>query len=134
MIPFKEAKPGNWVLVNDDGVQEQGAISNVNMDSGQIGVTVTGGNNAYFTPNDVFPLPLTDSLLVNNLRFEKEIMPEGYVKYKHGPFRLVIEKPDDFSHSKIWYREDKREITYPLATHQLQNHYLDMTKVALTES
>lgn len=134
MIPFKDLKPGNWVLVNDDGQQEQGEVSGLNPDEGQIGVTVTGGNNAYFFPKDVFPLPLSDDLLINDLRFTKEILPEGYVKYLHGPFRLVIETPGDFSHSKIWYREDKRQITYPLYVHQLQNHYLEMTKVELTES
>lgn len=109
-------------------------MTGFNKDTGQIGITIHGGNEAYFYPKDVFPLPLTDGLLVNNLRFEKEILPEGYVKYMHGPFRLVIETPGDFSHSKIWYREDKRQITYPLNVHQLQNHYLDMTKVGLTES
>jgi hypothetical protein len=134
MIPFKDVKTGNWVLVNDEGQQEQGVVSGLNADEGQIGVTVAGGNEAYFEVKDVFPIPLTDGLLLNDLGFQKEILPEGYVKYMHGPFRLVIEKPGDFSHSKIWYREDKRQITYPLHVHQLQNHYLEMTKVELTES
>lgn len=134
MIPFKDVKVGNWVLVDDDGQLEQGEVSGLNADEGQIGVTVTGGNNAYFTPDNVFPVPLSDDLLITDLKFQKETTPEGYVKYLHGPFRLLIETPGDFSHSKIWYREDKRQITYPLNVHQLQNHYLEMTKVELTES
>ena len=71
---------------------------------------------------------------MTQLKFEKETTPEGFIKYKHGPFRVVIERPDDFSHSRIWYREDKRQIGYALMVHQLQNHYRQMTNVELTES
>jgi hypothetical protein len=133
MIAFNEAKAGDWVRVNYEGQVQDGEITEVNMDEGQVGVETASGMVAYFAPEDVTGVPVDDEQLAR-LRFEKETTDEGYVKYKHGPFRLLIEKADDFSHSKLWYREDIRQITYPLYVHQLQNFYRSMTKVELTES
>jgi hypothetical protein len=133
MLPFSEAKRGDWVRINFDGEIQDGEIVNVNLDEGQIGVQTTSGNTIFCTQEQVNGIPLDDEQL-KRLRFEREVMPEGFIKYKHGPFRLVIERPGDFTHSKIWYREDKRQINYPLMVHQLQNHYRSMTNVELTAS
>lgn len=133
MIPFSEAKRGDWVRVNYDGQLQDGEVVNVNLDEGQIGVKTTSGMLVYFGQEDLSGIPLDDEQL-KKLRFEREVMEEGFIKYKHGPFRMVIERPGDFSHSRIWYRDEKRQINYPLAVHQLQNHYRSMTNVELTES
>ena len=133
MLPFNEAKRGDWVRINYDGEIQDGEITTVNLDEGQIGVQTDGGNTVYCSQEEVFGVPLDDEQL-KKLRFESEVMPEGFVKYKHGPFRLVIERPGDFSRSKIWYREDRRQINEPRVVHQLQNHYRNMTNVELTES
>ena len=133
MIPFRDIKPGDWVRVNNEGNLENGEVTNVNLDEGQIGVRLPSDMVVYFEPADVSGIPLDDEQLLK-LRFEKEETSEGYIKYKHGPFRLLIEKPNDFTHSKLWYREDKRQIIYPLMVHQLQNHYREMVNVELTES
>lgn len=133
MIPFRDMKPGDWVRVNNEGQMQDGKITHINMDEGQIGVRTPSDMIVYFEPSKVSGIPLDEEQL-QKLQFEKEIMEEGFVKYKHGPFRLVIEKPGDFTHSKIWYREDKRQITYPLMVHQLQNHYREMTNVELSET
>ena len=66
------------------------------------------------------------------LNFAKEVMPDGVVKYKKGSFRLVIPKETDFSSMEIWYREDHRDNPNAHYIHQLQNQYLQMTKVHLT--
>ena len=133
MIAFNEAKRGDWVLVNNDGQSRSGEIVDINMDEGQVGVEMDSGMTVYFAPEDVTGILVDDEQLMK-LKFEKETTDEGYVKYKHGPFRLLIEKENNFSHSKLWYREDVRQITYPLYVHQLQNFYRSMTKVELTES
>lgn len=133
MIPFDQIKPGDWVRVNNEGRTEDGEVSHVNRDEGQIGVRLNSEMVVYFDPVDVTGIPLDDEQL-NKLRFEREVTPEGFIKYKHGPFRLLIERPADFTHCKMWYRDEKRQINYPLFVHQLQNHYREMVNVELTES
>jgi hypothetical protein len=59
--------------------------------------------------------------------------PEGE-KFKKGPFRLIVHDPGNYTHIDIWYREDKRHFGHPLYVHELQNHYLQMTKVPLEAS
>jgi len=39
--------------------------------------------------------------------------------------------PTDFSKIEMWWREDRRHFSFPLGVHELQNLYLDMTKVHL---
>ena len=60
-------------------------------------------------------------------------MEDGSVKYLKGSFRLVTPNKGDFSHIEMWYREDRRHNPDVHFIHQLQNHYLDMTKVHLTK-
>lgn len=48
MIPFKEIKPGDWVRVNNEGRIEDGAVTHVNMDEGQIGVRTPSDMVMYF--------------------------------------------------------------------------------------
>jgi hypothetical protein len=56
---------------------------------------------------------------------------EDGVKYMKGPFRVLVHNPEKFSNMEVWYREDRRHFDLPLYVHELQNHYLQMTKVPL---
>jgi hypothetical protein len=67
---------------------------------------------------------------VNTLCFEREVTEDG-VKYKKGPFRVLIHDPGNSTNLEVWYREDRRHFDHPLYVHELQNHHLDMTKVPL---
>jgi len=75
---------------------------------------------------------LDDSQL-RKLNFQKEDDSDGKTKYKKGAFRILVSKDRGFSDFEMWYREDRRHITHPLAVHELQNHYYQMTKVELNE-
>ena len=66
---------------------------------------------------------------MKKINFRREDQPDGSVKYLKGAFRVQIERPNDFSNINFWYREDKRHVNQPIALHQLQNYYLNMTKV-----
>ncbi len=50
-----------------------------------------------------------------------------------GAFRIQTPQQDNFSNFEIWYRDEKRIMLHPISVHQLQNHYLEMTKVHLTD-
>ena len=56
------------------------------------------------------------------LGFAKE-ESDGSVKYKKDSFRLVTPKKGDFSNIEMWWREDRRHFSFPLAVHELQNLY-----------
>ncbi|HEY8971949.1 MAG TPA: hypothetical protein VIM64_22760, partial [Puia sp.] len=89
----------------------------------------TSVQDFWYTMDQLYPIPLDDNQLML-MGFEKEVHEAG-VKYKRGPFRILLASPGDFSHFEMWYREDRRHITHPLYVHELQNHYRQMTKVEL---
>ena len=86
----------------------------------------------WYDQEDLYPIPITDESM-KSLSFTKETMADGVVKYKKGSFRMVIPKENDFSIVEMWYREDRRDHPNVHYVHQLQNHYLQMTKVHLTK-
>ena len=56
------------------------------------------------------------------------------MKYKKGSFRILIFDKNDFAaYKEVWYREDRRDNPDIRYIHQLQNQYLQMTKVHLTD-
>ena len=130
MIKFSEVKQGDYVMAEFDGRMRNGEVTRLNGDEKQICVE-TEVQEFWYEPEDVYPIPITDESLMW-LNFSKEEMPDGTVKYKKGSFRLVIPAKDDFSHIEMWYREDRRHHPNVHYIHQLQNHYLQMTKVHLT--
>jgi hypothetical protein len=89
----------------------------------------TSVQDFWYTMDQLYPIPLDDNQLML-MGFEKEVYEAG-IKYKRGPFRILLASPGDFSHFEMWYREDRRHITHPLYVHELQNHYRQMTKVEL---
>lgn len=130
MIKFHEIKIGDYIQGEFEGKMWPGEVMRLNGDEKQVCVQ-TEVQDFWFEEEDVYPIPITDEELLK-LNFTKEELPGGFVKYKKGAFRLVIPKPGDFSYIEMWYREDVREHPDVHYVHQLQNHYLSMTKIHLT--
>lgn len=131
MIKFSELKAGDYVLGESDGQAWRGEVIKFNNDEKEICVN-TGVQELYFPPEALYPLPLDEDQLLK-LKFTKQVNEDGSVKYSKGAFRIQTAKQDDFSHFEIWYRNEKRIITRPIAVHDLQNHYHSMTKVFLND-
>ncbi len=131
MIKFQDLKVGDYVLAEQDGTTWAGEVSNFNRDEKEICVD-NGVQGFWFKAEQLSPLPLDEQQLME-LNFQKEELEDGSVKYKKGAFRILIPKKDDFSHFEMWYRDEKRQMMHPIYVHQLQNHYLEMTKVHLTD-
>ncbi|MBS1745474.1 MAG: hypothetical protein JST21_04825 [Bacteroidetes bacterium] len=130
MIKFNEIKLGDFLLGDYGDKKWEGEVVRLNNDEKQV-CLATEVQELWFETNDLYPLTLDDAAM-KKLSFVREDMPDGSVKYKKGAFRMLIQKPDDFSHIDIWYRDDKRINPSIQYVHHLQNHYLQMTKVHLT--
>ena len=131
MIKFQDIKVGDYLLAEQDNTTWAGEVTNLNGDEKEICVD-NGVQEFWFKPEELKPLPLDEAQLMK-LNFQKEELADGSVKYKKGPFRILIPHKNDFSKFEVWYREEKRQILQPIPVHQLQNHYLEMTKVHLTD-
>jgi len=131
MIRFHDIKQGDYIMANNDGTIWQGEVTRLNRDEKEICVN-NGVQEFWFKAEDLQPLPLTEEQL-NKLHFQKQVMDDGSVKYLKGAFRILIPAKGDFTHFEIWYRDEKRQILHPIGVHELQNHYLEMTKVHLTD-
>lgn len=130
MIKFSEIKMGDFLMGDFEGKKWEGEVVHLNGDEKQV-CLATDVQNFWFETEDLYPIPVSDESL-RKLNFVREDLPDGSVKYKKGSFRMLIKKPDDFSYMDIWYRDDKRLHPAIQYIHQLQNHYLQMTKVHLT--
>jgi len=130
MIKFNELKQGDYVIADFEGQKWEGVVTRLNSDEKQVCVE-TEVQEFWYEPEDLYPIPVSDASL-KKLNFIREDMPDGSVKYKKGSFRIVIPKDGDFSFREVWYREDRRDNPHIDYIHQLQNQYLQMTKVHLT--
>ena len=131
MIKFNDLKKGDYVFAESDGQAWQGEVTDLNHDEKQVSVN-NGVQEFWFQAESLFPIPLDESRLLK-MKFRKQEMEDGSVKYMKDAFRILTPKQDDFSNFEIWYRDENRHITRPIYLHELQNHYLDMTKVHLTD-
>ena len=131
MIKFQDLKVGDYVLAEQDGTTWSGEVTNLNHDEKEVCVD-NGVQEFWFNPDQLSALPLDESQLMK-LNFERQENGDGTVKYLKGAFRIQIPHKNDFSNFEIWYRDEKRQIIHPISVHQLQNHYLEMTKVHLTD-
>ena len=131
MIKFQDIKVGDYLLAEQDGTTWAGEVTNLNGDEKEICVD-NGVQEFWFKSEELRPLPLDEAQLLK-LNFTKQENGDDSVKYLKGAFRILIPHKDDFSKFEIWYREEKRQILQPISVHQLQNHYLEMTKVHLTD-
>jgi hypothetical protein len=130
MIKFNEIKIGDIVMADNGGQMVEGEVTELNHEDKEICVR-TNVQEFWFTPDQLFPISLDEEQL-KKFHFEKADNADNTVKYMRGPFRILLPRKGDFSSFEIWYREDRRHINHPLAVHELQNHYHQMTKVELT--
>lgn len=131
MIKFQDLRQGDYLSANFDGKLEQVEVTRLNRDEKQVCVD-NGVQEFWFEAESLSPLPLDEKQLLK-LRFEKQANDDGSVKYLKGAFRILTPGEGAFNDFEIWYRDEKRHIIHPIAVHQLQNHYLEMTKVHLNE-
>ena len=127
-MKLSELKPGDWVLLNDEGVEREGTVISVSQEDNKVLVN-NGIQEFWFEIEFIKPVPLGEKQLLA-LGFEQMETDNG-VKYGKGAFRVHIPGKDDFSKMEAWYREDKRFFDYPISVSHLQNIYLQMTKVQL---
>ena len=122
---------GDLVLAEFDGDKKRGEVTDINVGHKQLRIH-DGIREYWYGVEDIFPLELNDEEL-QNLKFHKLINEDGTVKYAKGAFRMLIPSEGDFSRMEIWYRDEARHITAPISLHELQNHFLSMTKVHLND-
>lgn len=128
MLKIGHLKSGDLVQINDEGISRVGTIVKINREENQALVD-NGVQEFWYSPEEMTAVPLDEGQLLG-LGFTKE-ETDGSVKYKKDSFRLVTPKKDDFSNIEMWWREDRRHFSFPLAVHELQNLYYDMTKMHL---
>ena len=128
MIRFQDIKQGDYIMANNDGTIWQGEVTRLNRDEKEVCVN-NGVQEFWYTPEEMQAVPLDEDQLVK-LGFALE-ETDGSVKYKKDSFRLLTPQKGDFSNVEMWWREDRRHFSFPLGVHELQNLYLDMTKVHL---
>jgi len=130
MIKFSELKPGDIVMTEFEGQQREGVVVELNREDKEVGVE-TDVQEFWFTPEHLFPILLNEEQLFK-LGFTRHDNADGSVKYMKGAFRILIPAEGQFDEMEIWWREDRRHFLHRLHVHELQNHYLQMTKVELT--
>jgi len=129
MVKITDLKPGDIVQVLEGGTEREGMVTNISRDDNMACVD-NGVQEFWYGAEQIVPVPITEERLVNLLGFEKEETADG-VKFKKGPFRILVHDPGNYTNMDIWYREDRRHFNSPLYLHELQNHHLDMTKMPL---
>ncbi|MEI6948809.1 hypothetical protein V9K67_16600 [Paraflavisolibacter sp. H34] len=129
MIKITDLKPGDIVHVLDEGVEREGTVMEISRDENMACIN-NGVQEFWYAPEEIVPIPLTEKQLFL-LGFERQETGNGSVKYLRGPFRVLVHDPGNYTNLEIWYREDLRQFHHPLYVHELQNHYLQMTKVHL---
>ena len=131
MIRFHELKVGDYVMAEFEGQRSEGEVTELD-GAEMLACVQTSVQDFWYSPEHLDPITLDDNQLMQ-LGFEKEETGAG-MKYKKGPFRILLATPGDFSHFEMWYREDRRHIAHPLYVHELQNHFRQMTKVELVRT
>ena len=131
MIKFNELRVGDFVIANNDGDRKPGEVVELKPANKQ--VRVDDGVQAFWYEIDqIFSIPLGEDSL-KRLQFHKLPNGDGTIKYMKGAFRMMIPKEGDFSRMELWYRDEQRHVMHPINVHELQNHFLEMTKVHLNE-
>lgn len=130
MIKFSDIRIGDYLKAEYEGKMWDGEVVRLNGDEKQVCVQ-TEVQEFWFSPDHLYPIELNDGSLLK-LGFQKQQQEDGSVKYLKGSFRIVAPRAGDFNSIEMWYREDRRHHPDVHFIHQLQNQYLDMTKVHLT--
>jgi hypothetical protein len=129
MIKISDLKVGDIVLADFEGQQREGIVKDIDRPEGKACVD-DNVQEFWYTADELYPIALNDEQM-RKLGFTSTENGDGSAKYMKGSFRVLLPKKDDFSVMEIWWREDHRYLNKPLAVHELQNHYLQMTKVEL---
>jgi len=132
MIKFHELRIGDIVLAEFEGQRSEGEVIELNGEDREVCVQ-TSVQDFWYQPEHLYPIPLDEDQL-KKFSFERQDFGDGEVKYLRGPFRILLPANGGFSHFEMWYREDRRRIMQSISVHELQNHYLQMTKVHLTRT
>ena len=132
MIKFQEVKIGDYLKVNYDGDVRRGKVTQLKQGEKQVKVD-NGSQEFWYETNQLESLPVNEEELAN-LKFTREVMENGNIKYAKGAFRMLIPKEGDFSRYELWYRDEQRHISEPMELHVLQNHFYNMTKVHLEDN
>lgn len=132
MIKFSDIRIGDYVNAEYEGKMWNGEVVRLNGDEKQVCVQ-TDVQEFWFDSDHLYPIDLTEDALLK-LSFQKQVNEDGSVKYLKGSFRIVIPAAGDFSKMEIWYREDRRHNPDIHYVHQLQNQYIQMTKIHLTDA
>ena len=128
MLKIGHLKSGDIISINDEGVVREGTVVSISHEENQALVN-NGVQDFWYSPAEMSAVPLDENQLTR-LGFTREDL-DGGVKYKRDSFRLITPTKGDFSNVEMWWREDRRHFSFPLQVHELQNLYLDMTKVHL---
>jgi len=131
MIKFSDIRIGDYLNAEYEGKMWDGEVVRLNGDEKQVCVQ-TEVQEFWFSTDHLYPIELNEGSLLK-LGFQKQVNEDGSVKYLKGSFRIVVPRAGDFSSIEMWYREDRRHHPDVHYIHQLQNQYLDMTKVHLTD-
>lgn len=132
MIKFSDIKIGDYLRAEYEGKMWEGEVVRLNGDEKQVCVK-TDVQEFWFETDHLHPIELNEEALLK-LNFQKHTNGDGSVKYMKGSFRLVTPAAGDFSKMEAWYREDRRHNPDVRYVHQLQNMYLNMTKIHLTDA
>lgn len=128
MIKIQEMKPGDIVRIVEENTEIEGVVVDVSRDERMVNID-NGVQEFWYNLDQIAPIPLTEKEMLK-LGFER-VETENGVKYMKGPFRVLVHDPGNYTNLEVWYREDRRHFNHPLYVHELQNHYLQMTKVPL---
>jgi hypothetical protein len=128
MIKMSDLKIGDIVYAKYEDQQYEGVVTELNKEDKEVCVE-TNVQEFWFEPDHLYPIPLNEEQLMK-LGFTRNENADGSVKYMKGSFRVLVPRKGDFSNIEIWWREDHRFLG-PISVHELQNHYLQMTKVEL---
>ena len=128
MIKLSDLKPGDIVIIMEDGEEKEGIITDVSQMENMVCID-NGVQEFWYPPANILSIPLSEEQLFK-LGFQRQDTDQG-IKYLRGPFRILLQEDGNFSDFEIWYREDHRRFHMPMTVHELQNHYLEMTKVPL---
>lgn len=128
-MKLSELKPGDWVIVNDEGVEREGTIVRTRAEEENEICVDNGIQEFWYSRDQVRGIPLNEEQLMR-LGFEKMESETG-AKYGKSVFRIVVPAANDFSSIELWYREDRRQFDHPIFVHELQNVHLQMTKMPL---
>jgi len=129
MIKISDIKVGDIVAAEYEGQLKRGMVTDINHEDKEVCVE-TDVQDFWYEPDHLYPITLDEEQLLK-LGFMRNENGDGSVKYMKGSFRVLVPVKGDFSKIEIWWREDHRFLTHPISVHELQNHYLQMTKVEL---